>query len=589
MNLFLVIMIVAVWSSVVIAEESAEQPTTDVALDLPPPPALDTVVPEHASTGEQSSSSSSSSSDVATEPAATPVPELPPLSAPPTVDAASPTQPAAPEASVHSVASEAVPAVSEPNAAAIIPIVQAPQQSTTPESDTLFSTAPAAATDVPDTVIFEKSEEEEHTARQALEAIEAIKEQKLEAYLAFDAELDEFFTQAGLARGTATADVASIKSAMVEAAEPGVGVNDGAQQALAGEAPLLEAVERDMKTLQECEAEVIKAVKALSDVVLSLGDVMLQIQSQRIEMTSSTDHAMIVGLSARIKEAAAKIAEARTSFTAASGVVKAVDDSLAKGRERVSAAKKNIDALVQKNIHIADALKGIRATIKIDESHADSAQDVSAMQGSGEHEIDSDDSKKKNRKSADSWVMNLVKNTVFEAPYCVISDTLATLWNASASVRHTVVDGAQAVYQGAVSLVNKDAVHQEGVIAAHEAPLADPVLERIRLERLQSKQRVAELSQQREIIEMKDTLLDRLEAERVMQLDTKQDIAAELSRAYARHDRELTWVGLFKRLVWKTYASTRRLATYVYNWIQGADIHRGTADEGRGIEKDDSI
>jgi hypothetical protein len=270
-------------------------------------------------------------------------------------------------------------------------------------------------------------------------------------------------------------------------------------------------------------------------------------------------------------------------------VVKAVDDSLAKGRERVSAAKKNIDALVQKNIHIADALKSVRATIKTDEPHADSAEEADAMQDSGEHETDSGDSKKKNRKSADSWVMNLVKDTVFEAPYCVISDTVATLWNRSAPLRDAVVDSAQSVYQGAVSLVNKDAVHQEGVIAAHEAPLADPVLERIRLERLQSKQRVAELSQQREIIEMKDTLLDRLEAERVMQLDTKQDIAAELSRAYARHDRELTWVGLFKRLVWKTYASTRRLATYVYNWIQGADIHRGTTEEGRGIEKDDSI
>jgi hypothetical protein len=331
-----------------------------------------------------------------------------------------------------------------------------------------------------------------------------------------------------------------------------------------------------MKMLQDREADVIRAVKTLSDVVLALGDSMVQIQTQRIEMTASTDHAVIVALNMKIKEAAAKIATAQTSLNVSQGELKAVDDALAKGREYIGAAQKNIDALKAKNIHIAELLQKLR--VETNPAETDAAVE--------EEEIDS---KKKNEEEGDSWLMNMVRGTVFEAPYCVIADTVLTVWHASQPAREAVVAGVQSVYQGIVAMVDKDAARNDMIAQAQEEPLADPVLERIRLERLQSKQRVAELAQQREIIEMKDTLLDRLEAERVMQLDTKHDIEAELGRAYARHDRELTWVGLFKRLAWKTYASTRRLIVYVYRWMNGLNVHTGLSEEGRGVEKDDTI
>ncbi len=583
MNLFLVIMIVTVWSSVVIAEETAEQSLEETLPDLPSPPSFETPEPAQLSETEQQSApvtpEPAEVSTASTElPPLPPLPELPPLEEP-AVESSAGIVPAAPTEALASVSN-----TSEGSATALIPVAGEATAAATNSPDTLFSSTPNAATDVPDTVLFEQSEAEEQKAREALEAIEKTKEQKLEEYLAFDAQLDAFFNQAGLVRGTAASDVAAIKKAMVSAAVPGTGVNDAAQGALADQAPALEAVERDMKTLQECEAAVITAVKALSDMVLSLGDVMVQIQTQRIEMTSTTDHAMIVALHGKIKEAAAKIIAAQQSLSAATSEVKAVDDALAKGRDHVAAAQKNTDALTAKNIHIAEVLKTVRASME-----AESGESEADDESEGELETDSEDGKKKSEKTSDSWIMSIVKDTVFEAPYCVVSDTVLTIWHASEPVRHAVADGARSLYQGVVAIFDKDSVNTELRAAAHEEPLADPVLERIRIERLQSKQRVAELAQQREIIEMKDTLLDRLEAERVMQLDTKHDIAAELSRAYARHDRELTWVALFKRLVWKTYASTRRLAAFVYNWMNGLDSNAGTSEEGRGVEKDDTL
>jgi hypothetical protein len=136
------------------------------------------------------------------------------------------------------------------------------------------------------------------------------------------------------------------------------------------------------------------------------------------------------------------------------------------------------------------------------------------------------------------------------------------------------------------------AFSESSLICSDEKPLTDPVLERIRLERHESKKRVGELSQQREVIEMKEVLLDRLEAERLMQLDKKQDIAAEISRAYARQDRELSWFDLFKRVFWKLYAVTRRTVGVVASWIQDEtasaknvkkEIH--STSDGVGVEK----
>jgi hypothetical protein len=575
MNLFLVLIIVTAFGSIVMAEEAAEQTAGMELPDLPPPPAIETPVEAESSDAESATDATAS-----VQPVAPPVSELPPVpqlevssEQPESVDSASAEADTTPEPAVSSSDSEEA-SLDQNSASALIPVAEAAQPVSKP-ADTLFSAAPAAGS-VPDKVLFEQSEQDEYKAREVLDAIEKLKEQKLEAYLAFDAELDEFFAQAGLARGTAAADITAVKKAMVEQAQPGAGVNDAAQAAVTEQAPLIEAVMRDMKMLQDREADVIRAVKTLSDVVLALGDSMVQIQTQRIEMTASTDHAVIVALNMKIKEAAAKIATAQTSLNVSQGELKAVDDALAKGREYIGAAQKNIDALKAKNIHIAELLQKLR--VETNPAETDAAVE--------EEEIDS---KKKNEEEGDSWLMNMVRGTVFEAPYCVIADTVLTVWHASQPAREAVVAGVQSVYQGIVAMVDKDAARNDMIAQAQEEPLADPVLERIRLERLQSKQRVAELAQQREIIEMKDTLLDRLEAERVMQLDTKHDIEAELGRAYARHDRELTWVGLFKRLAWKTYASTRRLIVYVYRWMNGLNVHTGLSEEGRGVEKDDTI
>ena len=102
-----------------------------------------------------------------------------------------------------------------------------------------------------------------------------------------------------------------------------------------------------------------------------------------------------------------------------------------------------------------------------------------------------------------------------------------------------------------------------------DKPLQDPVLERIRLERKQSKLRAHELVEHRRVIEQKERLLDRLEAERVMQLDKKEEVMAELDRSYSRTSRELSWSDLGRRFMWKLYASVRRGTKKVIAWWRG--------------------
>jgi len=423
---------------------------------------------------------------------------------------------------------------------------------------------------------YEKTTADRDAAQTALAALEKAKSDGMDSYLAFDKELDDLYDEAGVARGSALADLADAKQHILDSLHPREGVDNAAQGAIAEQGKLLDSLGKEIESLQEVEAKVIAALKIVSDYVLTLSEEMETINLNRMALMNAVDQASVIDLSAKIKKAADVVVAADKSANASGGQIAAYTAALTAGKEKIAAIKKIAETVKQKNINIAEAVSKVAQ--KIDNKNKDSQ----SASGEGKKTVDDHGTDKKKSKKLTNSIASWVKGTVFEAPYNVF----AVCWDALMPVRVAATAAWSAAYHAGYSYwYGQD----DKISGVSNEPLSDPVLERIRLERTQSHKKVKSLQLQREVIEMKSTLLDRLEAERIMQLDTKEGISAEISRAYARKDRELSWIDLCKRIVWKLYATLRRTLSIVIAWWYGVAPDSKSHSDGVGEPKSEAL
>ncbi len=417
--------------------------------------------------------------------------------------------------------------------------------------------------------MYEKTISDRDTAQAALTSLEKAKSDSMDSYLAFDKELDDLYDAAGVARGTALADLADAKQHIIDAGDATHGVDNAAQSVVDGQAKLLDTLSKELEAVQSSEGTIVAALKVVSDYVIGFSDDIDSIGAHRSSLMNATDASVINDLVQKIKQSADKIVAAEKSSVLPGGQIRAYTDALTAGKEKIASVKKILEEIKQKNINITELVAKVAAQLDA-KSHAEKE---------GDDEPKSD--KKKSKKTTRSSLEQMVKGTVFESPYTV----LASLWDFIAPVRLMVVDGVTTIYAFIKPYISDDNNHDDGA-GDDSTPLTDPVLERIRIERTQSHKKVKSLEMQREVIEMKSTLLDRLEAERIMQLDKKEELKSEISRAYARKDRELSWIDLFKRIFWKLYATVRRLALSIITWWNGEEPVSNSAPVAKKIYKD---
>jgi len=419
----------------------------------------------------------------------------------------------------------------------------------------LFSSAQTGATGADSTKgMYEKSEEFERKASEAFSAIESEKDKRLDAYMSFDGELDALYEEVGGTRGSVVQDIDNAREVIVSSlGENSTAAHKPTGALVAEQSQLLSKLETELKLLKERDAAVIEAVKNLSDFVLSLDEALVQLQSNRTQISSTGDTAIGNDLFTKIKETSERLTAATTAITQPSGQAKAVDDALEKAKAQVAAVRTVLGELKQKGVNLAELLKKAQAVAPQESSD----EDAKAVAESEEPEVAK---KKKNERL--SVGQSLVKGTLLEKPYAAIACGLGFLKEAFLSIKSYIQVEAQEKLFGQPS----------------EAPVSDPVLERIRVERNQSADHLHDLQKQHEVIEMKAALLDRLEAERIMQLDSKEDIAAHLDKAYARKTRELTWFELFKRFSWKLYATARRGVKWLWRSVSGGEEAAGRGE-----------
>ena len=465
------------------------------------------------------------------------VPLVPAVTEQAALPAAAPTVVAASLPSVAvSVTPEPAPLAAAPpmpgmapiNASAIIPSTSAHASASAEADKSSLFVEPSS--NGPDSTqrkdMFEKTADDEHKAQDALASIEQSKNERLDAYLAFDAELDALYEEAGVVRGDASTELALAKQVLLEHIQVANASDKQPEMVISEETKLVSDLNESLRQLREIEAVVVAAVKALSDNVIEVGDMVVQVGSWRFEMNSVLEQAVAADLLNKIKEMSAKVVAAQVAFVAPAGKAIAVDDALKKGREQIAAVKKILADVAQKKVQLHSSVAS------------------AATQGGVQSPVAS---------TPEAPTENVVKK----------KRALTTLEKVHATLEYCI--GVMGLFLSALWQWLHDVWHsfqtnkEEALVRQEEGKLDDPVLERIRLERHQSVQRIEGLAAQRELIAMKDALLDRLEAERMMQLDTKEKVHAELTRAYDRHERELSWLDLGKRFAWKMYAALRRL------------------------------
>ncbi|MDQ5940370.1 MAG: hypothetical protein QG632_96 [Candidatus Dependentiae bacterium] len=445
--------------------------------------------------------------------------------------------------------------------------------------------------------MYEKSADDESKAQEALTALEKMKSDRLDTYLSFDAELDSVYDASGLTKGDASEQLREAKDHIAADIHSKTVADTSASALIIEQSTLIDKLETEMKALQAKEKFLLDAIKALSDYVLGLGDSVVRISSKRNELNAVLEPAVAASIYKDIQAESQKVVAAQTSIVGNSGQAKAVDDALDVAKKQIAAVKGILDNLSKKQIDLSAIIKKLPPIVEskvekevgVDTSAADKNPATPPQDAEDGFDDASDEEikkKTKKRSITSNSMQSMVQGTVFEVPYDIIS----AVYGMISDVCAPVTDMLYCFWAGARDWF--------GHVIGAEDPLklpdvstssteSDPVLERIKHERNQSYEKVQELIAQREIIDMKETLLDRMEAERIMQLDTKERIKEEITRAYERNDRELSWFELFKRFSWKSYAAVRRVISKTTAWWQGKEVRqrRSGAAAGRGIEK----
>jgi len=435
--------------------------------------------------------------------------------------------------------------------------------------------------------LYAKSGEAEVKAQEAFVALEKIKSDRMNAYFAFDAELDAVYDACGLTKGDAATQLSEVQDYVAENIESKSADDTKAAALVTERKTVVAKLDAAMKELDAKEKDILTAIKSMSDYIAGLDSAMVDMSSQRSQLDDVLEPSAAATIYKDIQASCDKIMAAQTTIVGASGQAKAVDDAIEAGKKQIAAAQAILDDLKKKSIDLRAIVKRLPRVAKEPSASTAEAVEHPAVSVADAEKPDEDEAKKKTgeRRSVTPPLQKMVRGTVFEAPYEVFSSIFAALADFCAPLITSVQYG-----YGALSDWLK---HVFGLNDPLELPAVtsekvhnDPVLERIEHERKQSYEKVQDLIAQREVIEMKEALLDRLEAERVMQLDTKEKLKEEITRAYERKERELSWFELLKRVAWKSYATVRRVVIKTAAWWQGEKKGRKRAyDAGRGEEK----
>ncbi len=527
---------------------------------------------------------------------------------PASVPAPTPSVTVGPPASVvHGTATTAVSSGSTATPAPATPpsAVPAPEAKNAEPEDIKVQSIDAAPLFAPSTVqgaaeqkdLYEKSADDESKAQEALTALEKMKSDRQVTYLTFNGELNSVYGAAGLIQGDASEQLREAKDHIAGGIHSKAVADISASALIVELSTLIDKLETEKKALQEKEKALLDASQALSDYVLELGDLVVKISSKRNELNTVLEPTVAASIYKDIQAESQKLVAAQGSIVGTSGQAKAVDDALDAAKKQIVVVKGILDNLSKKQSDLSAIIKKLPPIAEpkaeketgVDTSVADKNAVTPAQDDEDVLDNDSDDeSKKKSKKQGvtSNSMQNMVQGTVFEVPYDIISAVYAMISDVCAPVTHILY----CFWVGARDWF-RHVIGADDPLRLPDIPASlvedDPVLERIKHERNQSYEKVQELIAQREIIDMKEALLDRLEAERVMQLDTKERLKEEITRAYERNERELSWFELFKRFAWKSYAAVRRVISKTTAWWQGKEVRqrRSGASAGRGIEK----
>jgi len=401
-------------------------------------------------------------------------------------------------------------------------------------------------------------------AQSALHAIQDEKDKRLSAYVTFDESIDDVYTQSGVARGEAAAEIKKAKDYILAHMSAEKDTNKPVNGLVTKAGGTLDSLSKELQTLRENDSAVISAVTKLSDAVSALADSLVQLESDHDDLASVADEASAKALFDKVSSASTHIVGQKTAITIDGGAAKRVDDAIAKANDQIMAVKKILDTLKGQNVDLSkiikDAMGGSGTAVSTSVASSGSAEASTAASAPS-------DEKKKSRvatRAHESTLQSVVRGTFFEAPYNAMAWVLGGVAYVCSPL-HTVYVGLSDWFSYVWNTTSEEKILE----TKDTKQSADPVLERIRIERNEAARQVEELKAQRQTIEMKEALLDRLEAERFMHLDTQEDIKKHIDSAYLRKDKELSWYELFKRVVWKSYASVKRVVIKTRTWLWG--------------------
>jgi len=414
--------------------------------------------------------------------------------------------------------------------------------------------------------LMDAAEEIERVVRQIVQRLEEHKSTWYTKYLALDKKMDDFYVEIGLGRGRLIEDIHDVVEAMVDEVLSGKSKSpkDDLQATVDEHKRDLRTLEEQVTKLGTEEQQLLTHLKQFSEKIDEAFDLALRIRTLSSELRGLEKDEAAQANGEQIKQHKASIEAVEKEV--AETITKELDKVTASIEAQMSAARIQLQKLKEKGVDFAKKAQEMSA----DRQSEDRAREVlSSDRGRPAADEDMAALKKNSRKKRRNWFERLISGSYIEGAYYKTLSVLGygyllltPVWKVFGWIRDGVVAAFQRIFGRSV-----ERTEIEGLVSSE--PLDDPVLERIRQERLESYRKVKALIEERRAISLKDRLLDRLEAERVMKLDKETDFMTEIDKSYARKDNELTWAALAKRFMWKFYASTRRGFVRLQQWFVG--------------------
>ena len=412
--------------------------------------------------------------------------------------------------------------------------------------------------------LMAQADEAKRAVRQLMQRLEDHKSSWYGKYLGLDAQLDGFYQQLGLSRGTLSEDIGDVVEALVAdvMAANSQSPSTEFQEKIKAHQQKLRELEPAVVDVSRQEQLVIDGLRKLSEEVNKVHDFMEEINSKASELRGleSDEVANQYGQRITTLKAEAETAEK----TIQDGVVKELSKAFVDTEARLGPVQQKVQALQQEGLDFSAKARALAPQRpKNLRPH---------LQQAAQPEAPVEEPAKK--RSSDGFVSGMVKGTMLEKPLATSEEVAGKVWDGLKPVRNTVGTMFDGLLGTIMNLVRRlfgmgpitDELTGSGLDLVRND---DPVLETIRIERNQAHTAARNIVTQREALAEKEKLLDRLEAERVMQMDKREELLAELDKSYQRSNRELSWWGLGKRIMWKVGASIRRLFIPLRNALFG--------------------